>query len=116
MRFLSYVQVEGLRRQVEAGVGGPESMRVRHPEGAGAQSPEPERAARETGRAMGGWPGTQRELGRGVARRRQAKLEEASGEQEGAVRPVEGHREAGTMKGVTGFGGLAVTGGRGVLS
>lgn len=116
MRFLSYVQVEGLRRQVEAGVGGPESMRVRHPEGAGAQSPEPERAARETGRAMGGWPGTQRELGGGVARRRQAKLEGASGEQEGAVSPVEGHREAGTMEGVTGFGGLAVTGGRGVLS
>lgn len=68
------------------------------------------------GRAMGGWPGTQRELGGGVARRRQAKLEGASGEQEGTVSPVEGHREAGTMEGGTGFGGLAVTGGRGVLS
>lgn len=116
MRFLSYVQVEGLRRQVEAGVGGPESMRVRHPEGAGAQSPEPERAARETGPGDGRVARHSEGTGGAVARRRQAKLEGASGEQEGAVSPVEGHREAGTMEGVPGFGGLAVTGSRGVLS
>lgn len=111
VRFLSYVQMEKLRRQLETGVRGPENKCVRHQERVGAQGHQPERTA--TGDGAGGTAEGQALRGRGE------DSEDKAGE---AARGQAGRRRArsalwtatkklGRQTGVTGSGGLAVTGG-----